>query len=185
MIAFLHDHPLIRLPDGSLVAFERLWLVECLHLAGTEAGAPSWWAAPHVAESVSAFLKEEYGETAIDLNHLEDMVKSCLCGTGLEDVARRFALSHPPSRLSLAELARAAGNGYELHFFELLSSRLREALGSGCRRIECAELLPCVKILRSARRWRSDCRRLKSEIVEFIRLQAEAASVENLHIELS
>lgn len=185
MIAFLQDHPMVRMPDGCLVAFERSWLLECLCSAWSEAGEPSLWVTPHVAESVSAFLKEDYAEISIDFQELEKLVKSCLLGIGLEKESRCFVLSHPPSRLSLAELARVAGNGYELQFFVLLSSRLQAALGSGCRRIECAGLVPCVKILRSARRWRSDCRRLKSEIVEFIRKQANASCVKNLHIELS
>jgi hypothetical protein len=185
MIAFMQDHPLVRLPDQSLHAFQRRWLLDSLASAAEKAGEEFWWGAPHVAESVSAFLREDYADTVIDAPRLEAMVRSCLQKTGFTLVAREFSLLPPPARVSLTELAVAAGQGYELQFFQLLSTRLRDALADGCRRIECADLFPAVKILRQARRWRADCRGLRSEIVSFIRQQAKLAGAENLRIELS
>lgn len=184
MIAFLNDHPLIRLQDGSLVPFEFSWLSDCLREAASQADPNSLSASCHIASSVSAFLKEDFHGTAIDLPKLEEMVAACLRNTGFENMASRFSLPPPPSRMNLADIARAAGSGYELQFFGILSSRIQEAVTKGCHQITCMELPGCVKILRSARRWRTDCRSLQSEIVSFIRDRANAAGVNNLKIQL-
>jgi len=88
---------------------------------------------------------------------------------GYSDVARHFRTMPPPVRISLVEIAREAGEGYELLFFELLRSRLRGIIFSEARQVEICDLHRCVKLLRSAKNWRRDCSGLRGEIVSFVR----------------
>ena len=79
-------------------------------------------------------------------------------------------------RISLVELAQAAGTGYELAFFDLLGRRLDDALGDegGC--FELFGLERCVKLLRAKKVWSRDCDTLRDEIVSFTRDHTGIAS---------
>ena len=72
-------------------------------------------------------------------------------------------------KISLVELAQAAGTGYELAFFHLLANRLQEALRENSGTCELFGLEPCVKLLRARKAWSRDCAALRDEIVVFTR----------------
>lgn len=186
MIAFLDDHPLVRFPDGRTFAFERRWLEGCLEAAAVRAGYEQWWLSGHVTESVSAFLKNDFEETVLNVDGLERAVKTVLESIGYGDVAEHYKTLPPPVRLSLLDTARKAGEGFELLFFEILRQQLEEALESGSRCIECDGLHDCVKFLRRAKVWRRDCTGLRLEIVEFIETHVtrNAASEEHFYLQL-
>jgi hypothetical protein len=74
-------------------------------------------------------------------------------------------------RLSLVELAREAGSGYELAFFDHLGRRLQTLLRSGTTYLELIGLTPCVKQLRARKCWSRECDALQAEIVSFVRTQ--------------
>ena len=169
MIAFRDNLPLVRFTDGQVMNFERCWLSEALRRAAADAGYKKWWLADHVTESVTSYLEQDYDESTVSISRLEKAVQSVLQVIGYSDVAQHFRTNPPPVRISLAKLARDAGNGYELAFFELLRHRLREVLDSKALHVEFVELHRCVKHLRSAKVWRRDCAGLMSEIVGFVR----------------
>ena len=92
-------------------------------------------------------------------------------GGGYAEVAPHFDPGQPAVRLSLVEIAREAGTGYELLFFQCLGGKLRKLLGSGTTSFEFTGLTPCVKHLRARKSWNRECDSLRSEIVEFVRTQ--------------
>lgn len=171
MIAILDQNPLVEFPDGRQVPFERRWLEFCLRETATVVGMGDWRMEAHLAESVSQFLRRDYQHPILPAEKLTEFVVRALGGVGFPEVGKAFQLLPPPERLSLLEVAEAAGSGYELGFFALLSSRLRALLAAGARQIACEDLRPCVKRLRQAKRWRRDCRGLGEEIVDFIRAE--------------
>jgi hypothetical protein len=91
----------------------------------------------------------------------------------------------PPARISLAELALAAGCGYELAFFDLLRSRLREALDAKVERLEICDAHSGIKLLRSAKNWRRDCSGLLEEVVNFVRKELDSSSSAQLQMQVS
>jgi hypothetical protein len=95
---------------------------------------------------------------------------------GYSDVARCFQTLPPPVKISLSDLARRAGNGFELVFFELLRTRLRDIPDSAAQQVELSDLHACVKLLRGAKVWRSDCAELTGEIVQFVRSELDQSS---------
>jgi hypothetical protein len=171
MIAILDHNPLVEFPDGRQVPFERRWLEFCLRETARKAGLTDWCLEVHLAESVSLFLRFDYQEPLIPSEKLRELTARALSVAGFQEIGEAFSLLPPPARLSLLEVAEAAGMGYELGFFALLSSRLRGLLAGGARQIACEDLRPCVKRLRQAQRWRGDCRGLGEEIVAFIRAE--------------
>lgn len=184
MIALRDGLPLIRFHDGSVVAFERSWLSSALVRAAEAAGYKKWWLADHVTESVTSYLEQDFDEQVVTIPRIEKAVQSVLQVIGYSDVARFFRTMPPPVRISLEELARDAGDGYELLFFELLRSRLRDLVGSETEQVELCDLHRCVKRLRSAKNWRRDCSGLQGEIVSFIRGELQHRA-KDLHLQLS
>ena len=149
--------------------FERGWLSSALVRAAQTAGYKKWWLADHVTESVTNYLKQDFDENVVTICRLEKAVQSVLQVIGYADVARFFQTMPPPVRISLAEVASEAGHGYELVFFELLRARLRKATAPPTLQIELSELHRCVKMLRSAKNWSTECSGLQGEIVIFVR----------------
>lgn len=186
MIALRNNLPLVRFSDGRVMNFERPWLASALVRAAETAGYKKWWLADHVTESVASYLQQDFDEHIVTICRLEKAVQSVLQVIGYSDVANCFRTMPPPVRISLAELAREAGHGYELAFFEILRGRLREVIASPTVEIELSEIHSCVKQLRSAKNWRRDCAGLLGEIVAFVRCELEASHRnEELHLQLT
>ena len=184
MIA-LHDNlPLVRFPDGQIMAFQRAWLALSLARAAENAGYKKWWLSTHVMESVTSYFEQDFGESTVTINGLEKAVQSVLQVIGYGDVADHFRACPPPARISLEQLARDAGHGYELVFFDLLRLRVREAIEAKVERLEISDAHNGVKLLRAAKTWRRDCSGLLEEIVTFVRGEATSAGAE-LEMQLS
>jgi hypothetical protein len=179
MIALLDNLPIVRLADGTTAPFERRWLLRALDVAARKAGYQKWWLAEHVAESVTEFLRSQNDAPVIPVDGLTRSVQQVLQVIGYAEVGRHFDAGRPVVRISLVEIAHAAGSGYELAFFNLLARRLDEALreAGGC--FELVGLEPCVKLLCSKKLWSSDCRTLQDEIVSFTREHAGTTATQN------
>ena len=169
MIAFRDALPLIVLQDRRAIAFDRDWLTRVLSLAAHRAGHPDWWLAPHVAESVHAWLKCLTDRTTMSADSFTRAVGEALKAIGYAEIGACFEAASPFARISLVEIAQEAGNGFELAFFTALDSRLREVFRTGGSYCELHSLEPCVKVLRQRRHWSKDSEELRAEIVTFAR----------------
>lgn len=171
MIALRDNLPLLDWQGDRCAELTREWLLASVSAAATRAGHRKWWLASHVAESVFSYLQNEYDRPTISLGQLEKSVRCVLEVIGFSEIAMEFRMAPPAARISLAELARDAGHGYELAFFDLLRSRLQEALASDAEELELCDAQPAIKLLRSAKTWRRDCSGLLEEVVGFVRNQ--------------
>lgn len=185
MIAFRTNLPLVRFDDGRVINFDRQWLVRAVADAATRAGYQKWWLADHVTESVASYLKNDFHENIVGVDNLCDAVETVLKVIGYSDVATCFESPAPPVRLSLMTLARQAGTGYELAFFNLLRRTLRELLSDRPGRMELTDLQLCVKELRCAKVWRLDCSHLLAEIVRFVQLELDSSGAHHLEVQMS
>ena len=169
MIAFRDAIPLIVLRNRRAIAFDREWLARVLALAAHHAGHPDWSLAPHVAESVHAWMVTLTDRTTMPAASFTRAVREALKAIGFAEIGACFEASSPFARISLVEIAQQAGNGFELAFFSALDSRLREVFQAGGSYCELHSLEHCVKVLRQRRRWSSRCDVLRAEIVTFAR----------------
>ena len=186
MIAFRNNLPVVRFEDGLVMDFDGRWLSEALALAATRCGYQKWWLVEHVTQTVLAYLRHDFEAPAISPEQLRTAVRSVLQVIGYADVADHFEPLPPPIRLSLADIAREAGAGYELLFFRLLQAELRAIADSPSVRVELFDLNSCVKMLRSAKNWRRDCTGLRTEIVRFVREELDSSPrADELHLQLS
>ena len=173
MIALRDGMPLIALPDGRSTSYDKRWIIASLRQAAEQAGHHRWWLAEHIAESVSVYLKRDCEENSVEVDSLQAAVLDVLQTLGFQDVAGYFKLPDPPVQLSLTELVREAGAGYELAFFGLLGDRLHRVTESHAMRLEIRDLSDCLRLL-GRKRHRLQREGLREEIVDFIRQHSYA-----------
>lgn len=176
MIAFPNDLPLIRLDDGAAVPFEPEWLTCSLARAARRAGLVQWWLAPHVTASVTEYLRADHDAPTIEATRLEQAVRAVLQVIGYAEVGKHFAVGRPVLAISLVDLVREAGAGYELAFFRLLACRLAEACAAHTPHFQLTGLDRCVRMLNSRKAWTRECASLRSEIVDFARERTSCAA---------
>ena len=171
MIALADGLPLVQLDDGRAVSFQRDWIVRALAKAAFKAGFSKWWVAEHVTETVELSLSVYYQENVISVPRLTERIRDALQGIGYSEIGAYLTLGRPGERLDLAALAREAGAGYELMFFNRLREQLRSLIGAGTTEVDLVGLAPCVKQLRARKSWSRSCEALQEEIVSFVRKQ--------------
>lgn len=184
MIALPHALPFIRIGKASLALCQREWLTKTLTDAANGTDIPLWLA-EDISKGVENFLANHYPGSVIDSEELFDKIDATLSKLGLDHVADRLDKTPPPVRISLSELARRAGNGYELVFFTLLEEQVRSAASGGVPQVECYGLEKCVRQLSSARKWSRRCELLQNEITAFLEEERRQAQSARPGLELS
>jgi len=167
MIALPQAMPYIRIGRASLALCQTDWLHQTLANATTGTDVPEWMA-EDISRGVESFLVNHYRGTVIDSEELFDRIEKTLANLGLDEVAANIDKTPPPVRISLSELARRAGSGYELVFFRLLDEQVRSAATGGATRVECHGLQTCVRRLLASKKWSKRCDSLRAEITQFI-----------------
>ena len=176
MIAFKDGLPVIQLPNGQALAFDREWLLRALAQAAQRAGYGKWWLAEHVAESVTSYLRDQKEVNVLPVERLTTAVRSVLQVIGYGEVGQYFEPGPPKVNISLLELAHEAGAGYELAFFDRLGRRIHELLVEKASHFDLVDLEPCVKLLSARKVWCRGCDALRAEIVSFAREQTGTAA---------
>ena len=171
MIAPRDEMPFVQFEGGEVILFDRGWLIRRLVEAAEKAGYPQWWLAEHVAASVANYFRYRYLGNVLPVPRLADAVHSALQVIGYAEVATHFETGPAPARVSLLELAKKAGSGYELAFFQLLARGMQSLLASQTAYLEFFDLEEGVKELRARKVWARDCQALREEIVSFLRAQ--------------
>jgi len=167
MIALPHALPYIRIGSSSLALCEPEWLTETLTNAACGTDVPDWMARD-ISRGVESFLMNHYKGSVIDSADLFARIEKTLEALGLNHVAAKMDKTPPPVRISLSELARRAGTGYELAFFHLLEEQLKSAATGGATVVEFHGLTNCVRRLVATKKWTGRCESLKREITAFV-----------------
>lgn len=167
MISLPHAMPYIRIGRSSLALCESDWLNETLTNAASGTDVPEWMALD-ISRGVERFLANHYKGSVIDSDDLFARIEKTLLSLGLDHVAAKIDKTPPPVRISLSELARRAGSGYELAFFNLLEEQLRSAANGGASVVEVHGLRNGVRRLVATKKWTPRCEHLMGEITAFV-----------------
>ena len=167
--------PFIRVGDASLAVCETDWLTKTLTDAAHGTDLPPWLAVD-ISRGVEGYLTNHFRGTVIDSDELFEQIILTLSKLGLKHIANNIDKTPPPLRISLTELARRAGDGYELAFFQLLEKQFHSAAIGGAREIQCHGLKKCVRQLSSARKWSRRCDNLKNEIEQYLDYKSQQSS---------
>ncbi|MCX6958016.1 MAG: hypothetical protein NT164_05730 [Verrucomicrobiae bacterium] len=176
MIALLYGLPLVTIPNGQSFSFQKAWIKNALQTTASAQGYGCWWFAHELAESVELYLRREWSGSAITIAELETIIKDLLLSLRFSDLATAFFLPPPPTTLSLLELAKEAGEGYELLFFQLLKKRLEKVAQSSTEQLEVYGLDASLRQL--FHRKRLGRKETKGQIINYIRDCGIASSSE-------
>ena len=165
--------PLLRIGAKEVTHYEKEWLEEAIKRAARDAGHEKWWFASDIAKGMIIYLQKRFPRNTITLEEVFDKIAKTLITIGFTDIAEKLVPTPPPLRISLIDIARQAGTGYELVFFNLLREKLAEVQDFGAERIECADLDECVLHLRGRAKWTRSCDQLKYEIVDFVQRRTD------------
>jgi hypothetical protein len=180
VISLKNSLPLLRKRDDETTLLRKDWLCGCVLRAADKTGYAQWWLAEHVTDSVLCYLSTAYEHNTVTLDEMEQFVRSVLQSIGYAEIALCFEAFEPPYELSLEEIAKEAGSGFELAFFQLLKERIQPAFSAPLTSIHLYGLQSCVRSLQSVKTWSRNCSQLRSEIVEFVRTQLEYSKAEIL-----
>ena len=183
MICLPSQLPLLCFGDFEVVQYDARWLEDSIIAAAERAGHGEWWIAGDVAKGIIEYLRRRYPSNTITVEKLYEKISRALETMGYPDIAAELEVAPPPLRISLAEIASEAGEGFELVFFRLLRERLAETCLTGSQQIQCYGLKQGVKKLQRARRWGQRCQRFAEEIAVFLR--AELGSYGNRTTQMS
>lgn len=182
MIALPAQLPLLCVGRYQITTYGSDWLEENIRDAARAAGQDDWWFTPDIVRSLLIYLRERFAGSTITLDELTGKIRHILEKIGFNDIGDRVALTPPALTLSLDDLAREAGEGFELRFFQLLDARLQELAELGACAIALTSSHEGVKRLCAAKYWTQSCRQLESEIETFLRNRM--ASCDGCRIEL-
>ena len=169
MVAFKEEFPYLRADSGQLFEFNRDWLHAAITRAADQAGYPRWWLTDHVTESIAFYLHLRNDENVVAFSQLSQTVRYVLKVIGYKEIVPHFTPAPPPISISLLDIAREAGTGYELAFFDLLEKRINTLVATGVDNLQLCSLQSCVKHLRGVKTWTRACDTLREEIVCFVR----------------
>jgi hypothetical protein len=168
LIALAEQLPLLRMPRGEVIRYEESWFLDIIRDAALRAGIEDPWFAEHIARGIVLYLRERFVHSSIGLDELFSKIADTLQAVGFPHIAHNLERSAPPASMCLASLAEAAGEGFELSFFHLLGSALRDARERGSVQLQCAGLHDAVNRLCRTKRWGRRCDALRDEILTFV-----------------
>jgi hypothetical protein len=180
MVAFKEEFPYLRADSGQLFEFNRDWLHDAITQAADRAGYPSWWLTEHVTESITFYLRLRNDESVVAFSQLNQTVRYVLKVIGYKEIVPHFRPAPPPISISLFEIAEAAGDAYELAFFDLLEKRVAALVETGTTSLHFFGLQPAIKHLCAVKTWTRACDVMREEVACFIRekLANSAAAAE-------
>ena len=182
MISFPEHLPLLEVGRIGLIDYEERWLAESIKKAAEKAGHDKWWFAEHIARGVIEYLRQRFDRNTITLDELFQKIERTLQSIGFKDIAAELRAEPPPLRISLAELACEADQGYELSFLTLITQRIAEARRLSAAEINFSGLRQAVQLLLKSSRWDQRSRDLRDLIVTLVRSHVAASGGEDIRV---
>jgi len=158
---------MIQVGPGQVAACDPDWLQDTLRGTARSVNVPDFFA-DDIVRGVVYFLRNSYRGTVIAVETLFDKIRTSLNELGLKEMSEKLATTPPPISISLTDIARRAGSGYELLFYQILAERFQGAAQRGIEHLCCYGLRKSVMTLSGAKNWCPRCEKLSREIQDFL-----------------
>jgi hypothetical protein len=181
MIALASDYLLFELPGGETVPFSATQLN--IELSGPNATLFDAEFVRHAANAIFHFFKFELGRETVTIAEFASALEKVLGGFAVRSGGtNRGQTALKIFETDLRGLVEEVGHDAELFFFARLRQELRRQLSHTPRVVRFSGLRGCVKRLMRAQRWSPRCRKLKEEIIAYLR---HCLSTETMETEFS
>ena len=154
------------------------WLDAAIMRAARQAEHPDFPFVEEIRSGIFEYLESKCPLKLLALEELFDRVKRMLRTIGCERIAENLRPVAPPMTLSLLHAAAAAGNGFELAFFEALRVELEELRAVGVEEIHFTDVRESARLLSGQKTWNRKCEAMMREIEIFLRKWERSHAVE-------
>jgi hypothetical protein len=168
LISFIGNRPALQIGPYQVLDYDTVWLEDALRRAARAADHEDFPLVSEIRSGVELYLENK---CALRLLHLDDLfakMRKMLVKIGCERIAEKLEPLAPPLTVSLIKTANAAGNGFELAFFESIRAELATLRDAGAEDIRFTGLRESAMILRGKSKWGKDCDSLLEEITAFL-----------------
>jgi hypothetical protein len=171
MIQFPEDLAWVREADGRSRPFDGARLGVSLQAAATVAGVVDLTLIESIVAVAHLYVCDCCPERTTTPPEIVSLVIEMLTMLGMREIARAYEQRGLWTQIRLDQMA--AGEDFELGFYNRLNTRLQAAADAELELVQLRGLRACVMRLRGAQRWGASCRTLADEIVEFVRVRVE------------
>jgi hypothetical protein len=169
VISFIGNRPALQIGPYQVIDYDMAWLDLALERAAKAADLEYFPFVEDIRKGVLQYLEGKCSLKLLPLEELYERVRRLLNSIGCEHIAEHLQMVSPPVTVSLIKTAMAAGNGYELAFFESLRLELALLKSVGVEEIHFSGVRDSAMILRGAVKWNKICETLLQEINDFLR----------------
>ena len=168
MISFIGNRPVIQIGTHQVFDYDTAWLEDALRRAARAADHEDFPLLSEIRNGVELYLENQCALRLLLLEDLFERMRKMLVKIGCERIAEKLEPLAPPLTVSLVEAARAAGNGFELAFFETIRAELSQLREAGAEDIRFTGLRESAMILRGKSKWNRQCDAMLAEITAFL-----------------
>ncbi|QTN32786.1 hypothetical protein HZ994_10735 [Akkermansiaceae bacterium] len=168
MISFIGNRPALQIGTHQVLDYDTAWLEDALRRAARAADHEDFPLLSEITNGVELYLEHKCALRLLHLEELFERMRKMLVKMGCERIAEKLEPLAPPLTVSLIHAAKAAGNGFELAFFENIRSEISELRLAGAEDIRFTGLRECTMILRGETKWNKGCDLLLAEIEAFL-----------------
>ena len=169
MISLIGNRPALQIGRYQVIEYDTAWLDAALTRAARAADHEDFPFIEDIRNGVVEYLETKCPLKMLELESLFDRVRLMLVKIGCERIADKLQPLAPPVTVSLIETATAAGNGFELAFFETLRCELTQLKAAGAEQIRFTGIRESSLILRGSQKWNKRCDVLLEEIETFLK----------------
>ena len=168
MISFIGNRPAIQIGPYQVLDYDTVWLEDAILRAAKAADHEDFPLVGEIRNGVELYLENKCPLRLLHLNDLFERMRKMLVKIGCAQIAEKLVPLAPPVTVSLIRAAIAAGNGFELGFFETLRMELGELRDAGAEKVHFTGLRESALILRGKTKWNKQCDVLLAEIRAFL-----------------
>lgn len=168
MISLIGNRPAIQVGRHQVLHYDTSWLGVALRRAAAAAERDDFPFVEEIRKGVETYLETRCPLRLLPLEDLFDRMRHMLQRIGCDGIAEKLEPLAPPVTLSLVGAARAAGNGFELAFFEHLRKELTDLRAAGAEEVRFTGLRESAILLCGAEKWDSRCEAMLADIRSFI-----------------
>lgn len=169
MICFISNRPALQIGRYQVIDYGTSWLDDALRRAAQAAEHEDFPFVDDIRSGIVKYLETRCPLKLLQIGDLFDRMRRMLIQIGCERIAQKLEPLAPPVTVSLVHSAMAAGNGFELAFFETLRAELTDLRALGAEEIRFTGLRESALILGGATKWNKHCQTLLAEIEAFLR----------------
>jgi hypothetical protein len=168
VISFIGNRPALQVGTHQVLDYDTAWLEDALRRAARAADHEDFPLVSEIRHGVELYLEHKCALRLLHLGELFERMRKMLVKIGCERIAEKLEPLAPPLTVSLIHAANAAGNGFELAFFENIRAEISALRDAGAEDIRFIGLRESTLILRGEGKWNRRCDSLHAEIQAFL-----------------